>query len=509
MTRKIKVFQTALYARLSVEDSGKQDNEVIQNQIRVMKEFVRNNSSITIFGIYVDNGWTGTDFKRPEFHKMMKAVEQKKIDCIIVKDLSRFGRNYIEAGMYLEKVLPLLGVRFIAITDGLDTLTADFSSELYFPLKNIVNDMYAKDISKKVSSSLYIKAERGECGGGVAPYGYKKNGTKLEIDMETAHIVRRIFFMRADGKSYHAIARQLNEEGVLSPSAYRYQKGIVKNERYKNVLWKRHVLTSLLENRVYVGELIRGKTKKALYQGIVLKNVSRDQQKVFPNAHSAIIDKTLFDKVQTISEKRRNKHIRSLGKYNYLGKEEDLFGFRVVCGDCGYVLGMHRNVVRETAVYYTYICPNFVENRNLVCISKNIKKKDLEEAGLEILKLYLELFLYKANQMLKKDNHKFKLQIQKKNMKLGKVEVFAENLYIEYKEGFLTEYEYFLLKEKHQKELACTKAEIVALTKQNTTYKQQLPDLLKLTKELAECFFYKITVYEGNRFEIIFSFHDY
>ncbi len=235
-----KQYRAAAYARLSVEDSGKPGADTIEGQKNLLLRFVENDPTLTLYGLFCDNGQTGTDFQRPEFEKLMEAVRRGEVDCIVVKDLSRFGRNYKETGNYLERIFPFLGVRFIAVSDGFDTLTAQRGADGYLvPLKNLINEVYSKDISRKSGSALAAKQKNGDFIGAWAPYGYRKcpdDPHRLEPDEATAPVVRQIFRWRAEGIGVTQIARRLNDEGIPSPSAYLYNTGACKTEKYNGVI---------------------------------------------------------------------------------------------------------------------------------------------------------------------------------------------------------------------------------------------------------------------------------
>lgn len=232
------VHKTAIYARLSREDNLN-SSDSIENQLALLNEYVSNRPYLQLAGTFVDNGYTGTDFDRPEWQKLMEAVQTKEIDCIVVKDLSRLGRNYIETGEFLEKICPFFGIRFIAINDGFDTDTVEASGQLSVSLSNIINDYYAKDISRKVSSALRSKMENGDFIGAWEKYGYIKdpnNKNQLIINPETAPVVKQIFLWRSEGMSYMGINKKLNDSGILSPGQYKANRGIVTNNNQKTVL---------------------------------------------------------------------------------------------------------------------------------------------------------------------------------------------------------------------------------------------------------------------------------
>lgn len=225
-----KIYKTAAYVRLSVEDSGKPGADTIEGQKALLTSFIESKSDMELVSLFCDNGRTGTDFDRPQFEKMMEEVRKGRVNCIVVKDLSRFGRNYKETGNYLERIFPFLGVRFIAVNDNFDTLTAERTQDGYIvPLKNLINEVYSKDISKKIDAALTIKQQRGEFIGAWAPYGYRKDPDDkhhLVINEETAPTVRQIFKWRSEGMLTGDTRIWLSEEDI----AYRWEleeKGVI------------------------------------------------------------------------------------------------------------------------------------------------------------------------------------------------------------------------------------------------------------------------------------------
>ena len=231
-----RIYSTGAYVRLSVEDSGEHSSETIEGQKKLLLDFIERTLDLSLYKLYCDNGHSGVNFERPGFEQLMEDVKTGKVDCIAVKDLSRFGRNYKETGNYLERIFPFLGVRFIAVNDNFDTLTAERGANgLIVPLKNFINETYSRDISKKVGAALVTKQRNGDFIGAWAPYGYRKCGDnphKLEPETETAAVVREIFDLRVNGMSYGKIARKLNDDGIISPSKYLYVTGVVKTAKY-------------------------------------------------------------------------------------------------------------------------------------------------------------------------------------------------------------------------------------------------------------------------------------
>ena len=341
---KMQAFSVALYIRLSKEDSGKNNQNTVENQKALLEDFVKNKPDMKAVDIYIDNGFSGTNFERPAFQKMMEDAKRGKINCIIVKDLSRFGRSYLEAGNYLEKIFPFLNIRFISVTDHVDTFAVTSSEDgwvlangIEIPLKNIINEVYAKDISRKVGSAIEIKKREGRYGGGIAPYGYKKSSTvkgKYEVDEEAAEVVRYIFRLRSEGYGYCSIVKILNGKGIKSPSAYRYEKGIVRNEKIRNVLWKIYAIEDMLRDEVYLGNMVRGKTHSAMYKGEKRHYVPRSEWVIVPGTHEPIVSKELFEAVQAVNKKKAQEHKDNLEKAKENPKRDNLFKGKIFCGDC-------------------------------------------------------------------------------------------------------------------------------------------------------------------------------
>lgn len=261
-------YKAALYLRLSSEDGDKVESDSIQNQRELIKHFLEKHPEITSVDEFVDDGYTGANFDRPGFSQMMEAIGEGSIDCIIVKDLSRLGRNYIETGRYIERIFPMLEVRFIAINDSYDNANPNGDADdIIVPFKNLINDAYCRDISMKIRSQIDVKRRNGKFVGTLAPYGYKKDPedkNHLIIDEYAAGIVRKIFDMKLQGYNEGRIADCLNAEGVLTPMLYKRSCGITCNCRFQisdNPKWISKLVTRILTNEDYIGTLVQGKIR--------------------------------------------------------------------------------------------------------------------------------------------------------------------------------------------------------------------------------------------------------
>ena len=333
------IYPTAIYARLSVENSGKNDDgAAIENQIEVCKEYIRDMPDLQLVKVYQDNGWTGTVMHRPAFDQMMEDVKAGLIKAVVVRDLSRFARNYIETGTYLESVFPNLDVRFISVKERFDTLRTDGTNEsLMVPLQSLINDLYSKDISRKVEAALHTQMEEGEFKWRQIPYGYKWNEDHSNIipDEETAHFVRDIFRWFAEGVSKKKIAEKLDEA-----NAPKYQENGVSNPHP----WSMGTVYGILSNPAYIGKRVYGCRHSAIYKGIKLEKMPESEWYVTENAHEPLISKELYDKVVGIMRKNSKKRQESMKKTAKARAQMiDLFEHKIFCADCGYRMYFHRH----------------------------------------------------------------------------------------------------------------------------------------------------------------------
>ena len=352
---KDKIIYTAVgYARASKEDGDKSESNTIVNQKAMLQEYTRNNPNIVLRDIIADDGESGVSFERPGFQKLLELVKTKKINCIIVKDLSRLGRNWLEAGQYIQQVFPFFGVRFIAINDNYDSINCNADIEqVMIPFKNLMNEAYARDVSIKTRSVLATKRNSGEFVSPFVPYGYKRSEEdkhRLVIDEYAAGVVKDIFSWRIDGMSPGKIADRLNTLGILSPMEYKTENGVRFATNFKNKVkaeWNTVSVGRILKNEIYIGNLIQGKRSSANYK---VKNVQYKDEKEWTrteNTHEPIISKSDFEIANL------------LGKYDTrISQKEDsvyLFAGVIFCGDC------KQNMIRKTTYtknknYHYYVC---------------------------------------------------------------------------------------------------------------------------------------------------------
>ena len=471
-----KEFKTAAYIRLSIEDSGKPGSDTIEGQKNLILAYIERQTDLRLVEIYCDNGYTGTDFDRPDFERMMEDVRRGKINCIVVKDLSRFGRNYHETSNYLLRIFPFLGVRFVAVNDNFDTETAvETEYGLVMPLKNIINDTYSRDISRKISTAIETKERRGEFIGVFAPYGYRKSDDdrhKLVPNPETAPIIQEIFVLRLQGMGYTGIARLLNGRGVPSPGAYLFQCGLSKRRQYRDAIWAAWNIKEILQDEVYLGHLIQGKRTNVAYkQTRKERNAPEVEWRVFRNAHEPLIDEDTFAAAQRITAENRRMYEESLGKADDL-KTPSLFRGLVYCGDCGKAL-VRRHIYNRRqggrVYYYNYLCVTSVKKAG-ACTPKNLKETKLADIVEAAIRCHLDAVAELEQRTLQVWDEKtaarrvaIDRQMAEEERRLSRSMTLLEGLYAQLVEGVIDRDEYLSMKEHYQKEYLKTKERYDAL----------------------------------------------
>ena len=364
-------YHVALYIRLSKEDENEGPSESVTNQKSLLNEFVQQHR-LSVYDTYIDDGWSGTSFDRPDFQRMLGDIEDRKVNMVITKDLSRLGRDYIMTGHYMERYFPEKQVRYISLLDGIDTGVESTANDIT-PFRAIMNDMYAKDISRKIKSVKRDKQRKGQFIGGKPVYGYKMHPTeknKIVIDKEAAPTVRRIFGMALEGMSCRQIATQLNAEGVPTPAAY---AGLPapKSGPYTG-LWSSERISEMLQNETYIGNMVQGRSVKLSYKSRKCLHQARENWVVVENTHEPLIDREAFEKVQVLVASR--KHTRSR-TYDFLLKG------LIFCHECGCPLAVlnRKNAAGEDVLYF--VCRTYQRfTKAGVCTCHSIKEKTVTDA---------------------------------------------------------------------------------------------------------------------------------
>ena len=512
----MKNYRIAIYIRLSMEDldvrslAEKEESCSIGNQRKLIKEFLEQSKEFCEADIqeFVDAGYSGTNFQRPALQKLLCLCRRGEFDCIVVKDLSRFGRNYLEVGNYLEQVFPLLGVRFIAINDGFDS--KDFYGQtegMDIAFKNFIYEMYSKDLSGKIKTGIQTCMERGDYYTGCMIYGYKKSLDKksMVIDEEAATIIRRIFEDMAAGKDAKTLARELNEEGVLTKLAYKQTKGEQLNRNNKVDTWNRNKIYSIVHDEVYTGDMIYGKSLRMEVGKKKKIKQPKENWIVIQNHHEAIVSRELYQKA--------NNNIRK-GKIRDYDRSEVRWGI-VFCGCC-----KNRLQLYKTKNPY-YLCKRKGLVKQSECNKLYIDNKQLQETVWNIWKRYSQLFeMISVSQFFMENQKTLK---KHKTVLLKKLEQFPTEkvkLYEEFCSSNMTQDSFLKKKEiLNQNELSLIqKVEILSkqihLQEEKQFYCEKMFDInpsdmsKPMPEELMRKIIGKIIVYEENRIEIIWNYQN-
>ena len=497
-----KTFLTALYVRLSNEEGMTDLTQKIRNQKELLTDYISDKSDLELVGIYCDNGYTGTNFDRPEWNRLMEDVRAGKVNCIVVKDLSRLGRNYIEAGNYLEKVFPFLGVRFIAVSDQYDSDKPEQEMEpLLLPLKNIINASYAKDLSGKIRSARHMQRSRGEYTGGIVPYGYKRDKNrkgKFVIDDKTAPVVRQIFEAIGSGMNYSETARLLNEQQIPSP---------------KGKIWSYATIKIICANPVYIGNLVQGMNSADVIDLVVCEH-----------SHEAIIDRSLFEGVQRCREKLSFHR----SKENSLDSEVFLFQDMLIAANTS--RHMTRALYqRQYGSVKGYRSPKVYDERGNAYPIISIQEQTLIDAvretilqyanTLDAMKVYLQqetVVSFHAKQI-----QRMEITLEQYQKKKQRLNDLLADLYSDTVEGMIKPSDYKVYYQKYTEELKALDKNVADTIKKRNDLKEMIamknPFLERLrkfgkdeeiTRELLECLVKQIIVHSSREIEVHFTFED-
>ena len=419
-----------IYTRRSFDDNEDFESNTIINQKSLINNYISKEDNMKIIDYYVDDGYTGTDFNRPAFQEMMNDIKEKRINTIIVKDLSRLGRNHLEVGRYIEDIFPTYNIRIIAINDNVDSFKRPESiQDLIIPIKNLINESYARDISKKVSSAYRTMASEGKYVAGTSPYGYtldKEDKHHLVIDEEESKIVKEIFNMALNGEGRIKIVKYLNDNNIYC------RKELQRRKKYKLSLdpieektkyrWSTSTIGRMLTNEVYIGNLTQLRTKRESFKNHKVINVDKEDWVRFENTHEPIITKKDFDKVQ--------KKIKINSKYKIRDKDRkySIYNGLLKCGDCGKAMYKQEDL-RSNRQLSNYFCSTYLYLSKSSCTSHKIKTEDLNNIVLEAIQLQIKLVI-ELERSLKKlflKNNKEKVESQyKNNVRIAKIKI--ENL---------------------------------------------------------------------------------
>lgn len=534
-------YKAGIYARLSSNQDRKK-NESVEVQVKIAEKYIEDfnregTERIEIAERYIDLGKTGSNFNRDEFQRLMQDIRLGDIDCVVVKDLSRFGRNYLEAGNYIEKIFPFLGVRFIAVADGLDTGSRGSNTkQMATEIKNLVNDMYVKDFSAKTKQNLKLRRQEGSYVGGPPPYGYKarwgKKIRKLIPDENTAEIVKHIFSLFIETGSYTAVTDDLNRKKVNPPSIYKKTgKVLFSPEQGEYKGWDKSSVERILKSETYTGKLVQGKSSITARDEKNRIHKAEDEWVIKENTHEPVIDAAVFGEAVEVRKKlhERTKSYSHPTEGYPLG--ENIFDSVLYCGVCG--KKMTRSSYVKTyadsrkARIDGYFCLNSGQTKVEYCpVSNRISKTELVDILLPLLRMEFSVYLEKTKkymeivkEQLREAGTEIDIKIRKAERDIATAKEEERIKYVEYREGAIPQSEYVAYKMRQEgrlKDLNRQKEELEAGRKNLDTvsgkYLAATRALLRLksgkelTKEMIESLIKRIYVYPGKRLEVQFAY---
>lgn len=519
LKKGLRLFKVAVYIRLSREDGDKEESDSVGNQRKLLTEYVNKQDDFILCDVYIDDGFTGTNFNRPDFQRMIADIEDGKVNCVVVKDLSRFGRDYIDTGRYLERIFPELGVRFISVTDHIDSIKQAY--DMLLPIKNIFNEQYARDISNKIQATVKSKQKAGEFIGAFTSYGYKKspvNKNKLVVDEYAADVVRRVFSMYLQGIGKQSIAKVLNAEGILCPSEYKKLNG----ENYKNCnrlkttsYWTYSTIKNMLQNEMYIGNMVQGKKHQRMRSK--QRMVDKENWIRVENTHEPIIDRDTWDKVQKLLTK---KH-RDID----LETNKNIFAGFIKCGDCGRAMMQNFWHKADGSKSYSFYCGTYKRSGKDYCTSHTLPFQVLNDIVLGDLKAIvrsvedLQELVKKQSFTASRINQSADTELVKLKAELERIKQLKKSIYEDYKAELISKDEFFSYREDYgQKETLYAKQlkALEAKKEDNVTediwetpwFRRllELKDIEELDRDIVVEMIDEIIVYENRKIKIRYNF---
>lgn len=517
-------WKVAEYHRISREDGDKEESDSILSQKDITHDYVENQEDLVFIDDYDDDGKTGTNFDRPDFQRMMDDIKQGTINCIVVKDLSRFGRNYILVGQYLEMIFPMLNIRFISVIDRIDSFKDPSSvSNALVSFKNVMNDEYCRDISNKVKSSLDRKRSKGEFIGSFASYGYLKDPDDhhhLIIDPVASEVVKSIFDLFLDGMTIIGISKHLNKLGIPNPSAYKQQLGLNYKRALNDSLWPDSSIRRILKNQMYVGDMVQCKTRTKSYKIQICVPVPESERMIVPAKHEAIISREKFDLVQQLLM----RDTRAAPGVQHVS----IFAGYLRCADCRRAMAK-KTVSQPYKKYYYFICQTFKKASKTECTKHTIREEKLYDAVLATIRLQIDLAVsmndllndLKKKQVTAKKSNRLEAMLESKLKEHDKISHLKIDLYPDWKSGMISKEEYLALKDKFDTQLEQLEASIAHIKEEIKKYKESISgenqfithflkykNIDTLSREVIVELIEMVYVHEGGSITVEFRYQD-
>ena len=534
--KETAALPTAIYARLSVENSGKDDDgNSLQNQIAVCEDYLGGCPHLRLTEVYSDNGRTGTVFDRPAWNRLMDDVRTGEIQCIVVRDLSRFGRDYVETGSYLEKIFPALGTRFISVKENFDNFTCGNAMEsLAVSLQNLVNAMYSRDISKKVSTALRAQMETGRFRNRNLPYGYLWNEDKTAyvVDEEAAAVVRQIFEWKLREVSVYTIVERLKAGGIESPERHKRRAGSRNGDNIQGEGWCPSTIRGILQNRAYIGEMVCGKSETALYKGLKKHVTEMDKWIVVPDAHPPIVSVSDFEAVERqMREDSAHRETAMEWSADIRAGMIDLFAGKIFCADCGKRMYYKRQRIQCKGVVFrgVYDCSTHMRRGHGTCFKHAMRQDALNEKVFNAIRDQLQVALDYEKLLLAMRGgsgeasvrEKHKAAVASVKLRLNALKKKRAGLYESYVEGILNEEEYAFAKQTYEEQYealnrlldeAVERRErfLASISPDNKwlTMMRGVAGMTGLTQELVDAIIEKVLVYGEGRIEVVLNYND-
>lgn len=534
--KEITALPTAIYARLSVENSGKDDDgNSLQNQIAVCEDYLDGCPHLRLTEVYSDNGKTGTVFDRPAWNRLMDDVRTGKIQCIVVRDLSRFGRDYVETGSYLEKIFPALGTRFISVKENFDNFTCGNAMEsLSVSLQNLVNAMYSRDISKKVSTALRAQMDTGRFRNRNLPYGYLWNGDKTSyvVDEEAAAVIRQIFEWKLREVSVYTIVERLKTGGIESPERHKRRAGARNGGNIQGEGWCPSTIRGILQNRAYIGEMVCGKSETALYKGLKKHITEMDKWIVVPDAHPPIISASDFEAVERQMQKDSTHRETAMEwSADIRAGMIDLFAGKIFCADCGKRMYYKRQRIQCKGVVFrgVYDCSTHMRRGHGTCFKHAMRQDALNEKVFNAIRDQIQVALdyeklltaMRGGSGEASVREKHKAAVASVKLRLNALKKKRAGLYESYVEGILNEEEYAFAKQTYEEQYEALNRLLDEAVERRERFLASIsPDnkwltmmrgaagMTGLTQELVDAIIEKVLVYGGSRIEVVFNYND-
>lgn len=535
--KEAAALPTAIYARLSVENSGKDDDgNSLQNQIAVCEDYLDGCPHLRLTEVYSDNGRTGTVFDRPAWNRLMDDVRTGKIQCIVVRDLSRFGRDYVETGSYLEKIFPALGTRFISVKENFDNFTCGNAMEsLSVSLQNLVNAMYSRDISKKVSTALRAQMETGRFRNRNLPYGYLWNEDKTAyvVDEDAAAVVRQIFEWKLREVSVYTIVERLKAGGIESPERHKRRAGSRNGDNIQGEGWCPSTIRGILQNRAYIGEMVCGKSETALYKGLKKHVTETDKWIVVPDAHPPIVSVPEFEAVERQMQKDSSHRETAMEwSADIRAGMIDLFAGKIFCADCGKRMYYKRQRIcgcKNVTFRGVYDCSTHVRRGHATCFNHFIRQDALNEKVFNAIRDQIQVALdyeklltaMRGGSGETSVREKHKAAVASVKLRLNALKKKRAGLYESYVEGILNEEEYAFAKQTYEEQYealnrlldeAVERRErfLASISPDNKwlTMMRGVAGMTGLTQELVNAIIEKVLVYGEGRIEVVLNYND-